>query len=169
LEPEVLKLIPKEKNSSFEYDVFPAIIEKKMSFAAFDLGNSYWRDIGTCKSYLEAHHDYLMGKIPGVGVAESDRDGAATTATIDKESVIGPACVIKPGAHITNSVLGAGVTVEEKAVIKDSVIWPHTRVSTAAEIKGAIVGRGSHIGRNTTVSEGSVLGDKTSLPDYSQV
>jgi len=169
LEPEVLKLIPKEKNSSFEYDVFPAIIEKKMSFAAFDLGNSYWRDIGTCKSYLEAHHDYLMGKIPGVGVAESDRDGAATTATIDKHSVIGPACVIKPGAHITNSVLGTGVTVEEKAVIKDSVIWPHTRVSTAAEIKGAIVGRGSHIGRNTTVSEGSVLGDKTSLPDYSQV
>jgi NDP-sugar pyrophosphorylase family protein len=169
LEPEILELIPKGVNSSFEYDVFPAIIGKKMQFAAFDLGNSYWRDIGTCKSYLDAHHDYLMGKIPGVEIAESDREGAATTAIIDKHSVIGSACIIKPGAQIINSVLGAGVTVEEKAVIKDSVIWPHTRVSTSAEITGAIIGRGSYIGRNTTVGQGSVLGDKTSLPDYSRV
>ena len=169
LEPEILKLVPKGENSSFEYDVFPSIIEKKMPFAAFDLGSSYWRDIGTCKSYLEAHHDYLKGKIPGVEMAESDRDGAATTATIDKHSVIGSACIIKPGAQISNSVLGTGVTVEEKAVIKDSVVWPHTRVSTSAEITGSIIGRGSHIGRNTTIGEGSVLGDKTSLPDYSLV
>ena len=169
LEPEILELIPKGENRSFEYDVFPMIVEKKMVFSAFNLANSYWRDIGTCQSYLAAHHDYLEGKIPGVEVAESDRDGAATTSILDKRSVIGSACVIKPGAQIINSVLGVGVTVEEKAVVKDSVIWPHTRVLASAEITGAIVGRGSHIGRNAIVGEGSVLGDKTSLPDYSRV
>ena len=70
---------------------------------------------------------------------------------------------------LLNSVIGEGVHIEEKAVIENSVIWAHTRISSAAEIKDAIIGRGCHIGRNASVSEGTVLGDKTSLTDYTKV
>ena len=71
-------------------------------------------------------------------------------------------------ATIVNSVLGPGVHVDEKATIANSVIWAHTRVSSAASIDGAVIGRSCYLGRNVQVSPGAVLGDKTSLPDYSR-
>ena len=83
--------------------------------------------------------------------------------------MIGEGCVIKPNARIVNSVLGPGVHIDERSVVENSVIWAHTRVSAFAEVRGAVVGRSCYIGRNVTVSEGSVLGDKASLPDYSTV
>lgn len=169
LEPEILELIPKGENRSFEYDVFPAILKAGLPFYAYTLKNEYWKDIGTPASYLQAHHDFLSGRISGFTVETSDRAGLATHAFVDKTSIIGEGCVIKPNARILNSTLGAGVHVEEKAVIENSVIWAHTRVSSAAEVRDAIIGRSCHIGRNAVVSAGAVLGDKASLPDYSRV
>ena len=84
-------------------------------------------------------------------------------------TVIGEGCVIKPGARITNSVIGPGVQIEEKAIVEDSVLWAHSRISTAAEIRGSIIGRSCHIGRNAVVDQGSVLGDKSTLTDYTRV
>jgi UDP-3-O-[3-hydroxymyristoyl] glucosamine N-acyltransferase len=42
-------------------------------------------------------------------------------------------------------------------------------ISAAATVSGSILGRSCYIGRNVTVSDGCVLGDKSSLPDYSKV
>jgi NDP-sugar pyrophosphorylase family protein len=169
LEPQILDLIPKSENRSFEYDVFPEILQRKLPFSAYTLQKEYWRDIGTCKSYLESHLDFIGGKIKGFEATAAASSDVATSAEVDRHSILGAGCIVKPGAQVTNSVLGAGVTLEEKAVVDGSVIWPHTRVSSAAEIHGAIIGRGAHIGRNAIVGEGSVLGDKASLPDYSRV
>jgi NDP-sugar pyrophosphorylase family protein len=169
LEPEILEMIPKDLNRSFEYDVFPEIIEKQLPFFGFVMKHEYWRDIGTPESYLHAHHDFLSGQIAGFETPEQDRSEVATRADVDKASAIGEGCVVKPGARIINSVIGPGVHVEEKAVIQNSVIWAHTRVASAAEIDNAVIGRSCHIGRNTVVGPGSVLGDKTSLTDYTKV
>jgi mannose-1-phosphate guanylyltransferase len=169
LEPEVLDLIPKDTNRSFEYDVFPEILNRKLPFYGKVMSDEYWLDIGTPSSYLKAHHDFLSGKIKGFEIEKTDLSDVATHAEIDKNSVIGDGCTIKPGAKIVNSVIGAGVHVEEKAVIENSVIWPHTRVSTSAEIRNSVIGRSCHIGRNANVGEGTVLGDKTTLTDYSKV
>jgi len=87
-------------------------------------------------------------------------------AEIDDLSMIGDDCQIKPGAEIINSVLGPGCFLEERARVVNSIIWPHTRLGTAATVTDAIVGRGCHIGRSAVVAAGSVLGDKTSLTDY---
>ncbi|MFN0138496.1 MAG: sugar phosphate nucleotidyltransferase [Pyrinomonadaceae bacterium] len=169
LEPQVLDLIAKDTNRSFEYDVFPEILARKLPFYGKVLTDEYWLDIGTPASYLRAHHDFLKGKIKGFDIQKADLSDVATHAKIDKVSIIGENCTIKPGATITNSVIGAGVLIEEKAVIENSVIWPHTRVSSAAEIRGSVIARSCHIGRNVTVGEGTVLGDKTTLTDYSRV
>jgi NDP-sugar pyrophosphorylase family protein len=56
--------------------------------------------------------------------------------------------------------------VEERAHVENSVIWPHTRIGTAASVWNAIVGRGCHVGRSAVIGPGSVLGDKTSVTDY---
>lgn len=169
LEPSILDLIPKNENSSFEYNVFPAILEKQKKFSAYILKYNYWRDIGNPQSYLEAHHDFLSGRVIGYDIDRTQESDVATTAVIDKTSVIGEGCVIKPGARIVNSVLGPGVNVEEKALIENSVIWSHTRVSSFSKITNAVIGRSCHIGKYVTADKGTVLGDKASLPDYSRV
>ena len=169
LEPAILDLMPLGENRSFEYDVFPEILKRGMPFYAGIMEEEYWRDIGTPASYLAAHQDFLRGAIKGFEVENSDLSDVATKATIDSRSIIGEGCVIKPGARITNSVIGPGVQIEEKAVVEDSVLWAHSRISTAAEIRGSIIGRSCHIGRNAVVDQGSVLGDKSTLTDYTRV
>ena len=169
LEPSVLDIIPEGENYSFEYDVFPALLENNKPFYAYVLDKKYWRDIGTTESYLQGHLDFLSGKIEGFEVEKSDDSDIAPEASIDKISVIGKNCVIKPNVEIINSVIGDGVHIEEKARIKNSVIWSHTRINTSSEITNAVIGKGCHVGRNATVREGAVLGDKTSLTDYTKV
>ena len=169
LEPSILDLIPKGENRSFEYNVFPTMLDKKIPFFAYVMATDYWRDIGTPESYLAAHRDLLDGTVKGFDIDRSGRADVATAAYVDKLSVLGEGCVIKPNARVVNSVLGPGVHLEEKASIENSVVWSHTRISGFAEIRDAVIGRSCHIGRNTAVGAGTVLGDKASLPDYSKV
>jgi len=168
LEPTLLDRIPAKENYSFEYDVFPSLIKDRVPFVAHVLSSAYWRDVGTPESYLAAHQDFLGGKIGHFFDPEDVVSDIATTANIDTASITGEGCVIKPGARIVNSVLGPGVHVDEKASIANSVVWAHTRISGATEIEGAIIGKSCYIGRNCSVRPGTVLGDKTSLPDYSR-
>ena len=168
-EPSIRDLIPKDENRSFEYHIFPELLEKKRDFFAYTLSDEYWRDVGTPESYLEAHLDFLAGRISGFELDAPEVSDIATTAFIDSGSIVGEGCVIKPNANIVNSVLAPGVHVEEKALIENSVIWSHTRVSSFAEIRRSVVARGCHIGRNVKIGEGTVLGDKASIPDYSRI
>ncbi len=169
LEPPILDLIPAAEARSFEYDVFPAILENGEPFAGFVMEDSYWRDLGNPLSYLEAHHDFFDGKIRGFAIDRSASVDVATAASVDRMSVIGQGTVVKPGARIVRSVLGPGVHIEEKAVVENSVIWAHAKISSAAEVRGAVIGRSCYIGRNATVRGGAVLGDKASVPDYSKI
>ena len=169
LEPEVLDLIPAGENHSFEYNVFPDLLSQQKAFYAYVLRENYWRDIGNPESYLAGHMDFLSGKIKGFEIEKSLKAEISHTAIVDKNSFVEEECVIKPNARIINSVIGRGVLVEEKAVIENSVIWSHTRVSNGAEIHNSVVGRSCYIGKNAIVREGAVLGDKTSLTDYTKV
>jgi mannose-1-phosphate guanylyltransferase len=169
LEPAILDIIAKDVNRSFEYDVFPDILGRDLPFYGYEITSEYWRDIGTPESYLAAHHDHLDGHVTGFDPEEKEEAEIATRAEIDRLSVIGPDCVVKAGASIVRSVIGAGVHIEEKAIIENSVVWPHTRISGSAEIRNSVIGRSCHVGRNAVVSDGSILGDKTSLTDYTRV
>jgi NDP-sugar pyrophosphorylase family protein len=170
LEPSIVEMIPKGENYSFEYGLFPDLLRQEKPFYAYVAENAYWLDIGTPERYLQAHQDLINGKIRNLhfGAPRGDFE-AAHTAEIDSSSYIADGCVIKPGAQIINSFLGANVYVEEKAVIENSVVWSHTRINQNAAIKNSIIGRGCHIGRFVTVGDNSVLGDKTTLTDYTQV
>lgn len=167
LEPKVLDYLPVGENYSFEYGLFPDLLRRKEAFYAHIPARTYWIDIGTPERYLQVHGDLLANRVTRIHI--KDRRGqfdAATVSEIDDLSMIGDDCQIKPGAQIINSVLGPGCFVEERARVENSVVWPHTRISTTAQVVGAIVGRGCHIGRSAIVRPGSVLGDKTSLTDY---
>ena len=169
LEPEILDLIPEGQNHSFEYNVFPDILKKNLKFSAYVMEKEYWCDIGTPASYLKAHMDFLDGRVRNFPIDRDADYDRATSNFVDQNSVIGSECVIKPNVTITNSVLGKGVVVEERAVIENSVIWSHTRISNSAEISGAVLARSCYVGKNVSVSPGTVLGNKSSLTDYTKV
>jgi len=167
LEPKILDFIPAGENYSFEYGLFPDLLNRKEPFFAHIPNRVYWIDIGTPERYLQVHADLLSNSVGRIHIKERrGQFDSATVAEIDELSMIGDDCQIKPGAQIINSVLGQGCFVEERARVENSVIWPHTRIGTTAQVSGAIVGRGCHIGRSAIVGPGSVLGDKTSLTDY---
>ncbi|HLM02889.1 MAG TPA: NDP-sugar synthase [Pyrinomonadaceae bacterium] len=169
LEPEILDLIPAGENYSFEYGLFPELLRREKKFFAYVMRENYWRDIGTPQSYLEAHFDFLAGKIKGFTFEKAKSFDVATTASVDSISVVGEDCIVKPNARIINSVIGQGVHIEEKAVVENSVVWAHTRISNSSHIKNAVIGRGCYIGKNAVVSGGTVLGDKSSLTDYTKI
>jgi NDP-sugar pyrophosphorylase family protein len=168
LEPSVRKLISKDENRSFEYQVFPDLLENDHDFYAYKLTSNYWRDLGTPENYLQAHMDFVAGKIEGFEMPPLDRADIATHSSIEN-SLVGEGCVIKPNVEIVNSVLAPGVHVEEKARIENSVMWSYSRIGSFASVTGSVIARSCHIGRNTIIREGTVLGDKASIPDYSCV
>lgn len=169
LEPSILEMIPANENRSFEYDVFPKILADGMNFDAYIMDGDYWRDFGNPTSYLEAHQDFMAGKIKGFTLPKPGPSDIATSAEVDGVSLIGEGCVIKSGSSVKNSVIGPGVHIEEKVKIENSVIWGHVRIAPHSNISGAVIGRGCNIGDTVTITPGTVLGDKAMIPDYSKL
>jgi mannose-1-phosphate guanylyltransferase len=169
LEPSVLEMIEENENCSFEYKVFPELLATGKRFSAYIMEEQYWRDIGNPESYLKAHHDLLSGTICDIGVKIHPTSEIATTAIVDSSSILGENCVIKPNAKIINSVIGKGVLIEEKTVIENSVIWTHTKIAGSSHVENAVIGKSCYVGKNCTIRNGSVLGDKTSVTDYSKI
>ena len=65
-------------------------------------------------------------------------------------------------------MLGRQTQVEEEAVVERAILWPNCRIGSQASIADAILGRQCHIGRNVSLNGGAVLGDKTTLTDFTR-
>jgi NDP-sugar pyrophosphorylase family protein len=167
LEPSVLQHISSGKSCSFEYDLFPALLEKSAPFYAYT-ASSYWRDIGTPESYHRANLDVLAGKLRTYPLERPARgEKFDESARLDDLSLVHPTCTIKAGAEIINSIIGPNCFIEERARIEDSVLWSANRISAQADIKGSVIGKSCHIGRSVIISTGTFLGDKSVLTDFS--
>ena len=69
---------------------------------------------------------------------------------------------------VTGSVLFAGVTVEEGAVVEDSVIMPNTKIESGAVVRRAIIAEKCVIQKDCVVGEEvgdiALIGQDTVLP-----
>ena len=164
LEPEVLKYIPPNINHSFEYGLFPKLLLEGEPFYSF-AGCEYWLDIGTPARYLQANLDVLAGRLsykPERMVSDK------WTAEIDRLSLIAPSVVLNGSVKIENSVIGPNCTISEGASIKNSVLPADARVGSNAKIEGAVLGRGCYIGSSSVIGPGAILGDGSSLTEFSR-
>ena len=172
LEPEVLGMIPVGTEVSIEREIFP-YLQAEGRLRAY-VSSSYWKDIGTPRSYLAASHDVLSGAVgagkdfdflqvhsssvvgkgvkvlPPVSVAAGCvlRDGA----TLGGRSSLGHGCRIGEGAVVEGSILFDGAEVEPDAVVRGSIIGPNVRVGQEAIVRGLSV-----LGANCVIGEGNVL------------
>ena len=74
-----------------------------------------------------------------------------------------PARAIGPHA-----VIARQTQVDEEAIIERAILWPNCRIGNQATIADAVLGRQCHIGRNVALNNGAVLGDKTTLTDFTR-
>ena len=169
LEKSILERIPAEGSQSFERDLFPAMLQEGARVYAY-LTHEYWQDIGSPEKYLEATYGVISGrtKLPGYPQKSCPPNNwEKREVQIDPFSILEGKCVIKAGVAIENSVLGESCRVEEGSLIKDSVIWSGTRIRQNARIERAIIGRQCYIGEGVRLRPGTVLGDKSTISDFS--
>ncbi len=137
IEPEVLRYAPRDQFYMFERGLFPTMLQEHEPMFGY-LSHAYWTDIGKPQTYLEVHHDILMGKLQHAfqGKQIIERVWAEGSVTIDLTAhVIGPV------------VLGPGVTIAAEAqIIGPTVIGANCVVGKGAMIEGAVVGSDNQIG-----------------------
>jgi mannose-1-phosphate guanylyltransferase len=177
LEPDTFDRIPSDVAWSIERSYFPSLIERNETFVAY-VYNGYWIDIGTPEKYTQVHRDIMDGRYTAAPFADlaEPRVALSPEARIEEGATIAGPCfidegvLVKTGARIgPYSVVGRQTQIEEGATVEGGIIWPNCRISTDATVRDAIVGRNCHLGRNTHVDHGAVLGDKTTLTDYTRV
>ena len=155
---EALIAMSEEPGCDFGKHVIPYCHQKQERIFAYEY-NGYWKDVGTLGSYWEANME-LIDIIPEFNLYEeywkiytkSDiipPQYVAADAVIDR-SIIGEGTEVH--GTITNSVIGAGVTIEPGAEVHDSIIMRDCHIKAGAKINKAIVAE------DTTVGEGSELG-----------
>jgi mannose-1-phosphate guanylyltransferase len=188
LEPEVLSMIPAGQEVSIEREIFPHL-QAEGRLRAY-VSSSYWRDIGTPKSYLAASHDVLSGAVgvrdgfdylqvdpsvvmgkgvrvlPPVSVAAGcvleDR------ATIGGRSSLGRGCKIGEEALVEGSILLDGAEIEPGAMVRGSIIGPRARVGQEAIVRGlSVLGAGCVIGEGNVLDQGVRINPGVVLPPRS--
>jgi NDP-sugar pyrophosphorylase family protein len=177
LEPETFDRIPTAVPWSIERSYFPSLIERGETFVAY-VYDGYWIDIGTPEKYRQVHRDIMDGRYlaepfrepGGARIVVSPDARIEDGAIVEGPCFIDDGVLVKAGARIgPYSVVGRQTQVEEGATIDGGIVWPNCRISQEASVRDAILGRNCHLGRNTSVDHGAILGDKTTLTDYTRV
>ncbi len=151
-----------EKNSSHDFgkDILPkAVHDDRYKVFAYPY-HGYWMDVGTVRSYWQAHMD-LLSERPAFNLF--DRSWIIHTRTeerppvkihnggIVEDSLICDGCVIEAGAVVRSSVLSPGVVVRSGALIEQSIVLTDVNVGEGAILKQCIVDKRVRLGEKVRV------------------
>ncbi|RZT17877.1 glucose-1-phosphate adenylyltransferase [Mycobacterium sp. BK558] len=131
---------------------------------SYERDRDYWRDVGTMKSYFDAHMDLVAplpefnlynsawpiftsyGALPpaklvegGVGTPTMTHNsilspGVVITGGTVNKSVLSPSCRVGSGAEVSDSVLLNGVEIGAGAVVRNAILDKNVVVPPGAEI-----------------------------------
>jgi len=190
LEPEVVEMIPAGREVSIEREIFPEL--QAMGRLGAHVSSSYWRDIGTPRSFIGASNDVLSGAVrpeegfdflevnpsatvgkgvkvlPPVSIAGDCEIG--TGATIGGRAALGHGCRVGDGATVEGSVLFDGAVVEPGATVRGSIVGPDARVEEGAIVRGlSVLGAGCVVGGGNVLDQGARINPGVVLPPKSIV
>ncbi|ASQ48671.1 glucose-1-phosphate adenylyltransferase [Leptotrichia sp. oral taxon 498] len=169
---EYLEGLPND-DLDFGMHVIPAMIQndRKVYVHTYD---SYWKDVGTYDSYLEANLD-LIKKSEEVGINLYDKEWKIYTRSEDlapvrigitgnvQNSLICNGCKIE--GSVQNSVLGPGVTVRKGATVRNSIIFSGTYIDENSHLDTIIADKNTYIGKNSFIGNGNADIPNKERPD----
>lgn len=164
-EPEVFDLIPRGTPYGFGANLLPLLIEQKRPLYGF-LTSSYWKDVGSLKTYQQAHLDAMQGRVnlefpyrecrKYVWMGENVE--IAPDAEIGYPVIIGSGARIEPGARVLeNSVIGENSVIEEGAIIQESILWNEAVVMRDTMLVRCVVGQGCRVKSNVAIFDGVIV------------
>ncbi|HVV38078.1 MAG TPA: NDP-sugar synthase [Acidimicrobiales bacterium] len=131
MEPAALEVIERGRRVSVEREVFPAMVERGVLYAAAVEG--YWIDIGNPAAYVQANLD-----IAGRSVIDATAKVEPSAVVID--SVVQANAFVGANAVVDRSVIGVGATVGVSASVREfAVVGPGATVPDFAEVVGGTV------------------------------
>ncbi len=145
-------------HNDFGKDIIPKMLNEDRPMYAYPFVG-YWKDVGTIDSLWEANMDLLDPKVPLELYDPSwkiySRNPIRPPHYISSNAMVQNS-MVSEGCNVYGtidfSVLSAGVTVEEGAVVHDSIVMPGTVIKKGAVVEYAI------IGENVVVNESAVIG-----------
>lgn len=165
---------PNSKND-FGKNIIPNMLNDGRRMMAYRF-EDYWKDVGTISSLWEANMDLL--KVPPEFDLTDNRWSIyartpvmpphyiSESASVEK-SMLAEGCEIF--GKITGSIIFAGVTVEEGAIVEDSVIMPNTKIEAGAVVRRTIIAENCIIRKDCVVGEAegdiALIGQDTILPE----
>ncbi len=178
-DPSVFAHIPAGKAYSAERGLYPKLLadgERVWGYTNSD----YWMDIGTVDRYWQANMDILEGRMFMLPVGQAVKRNrrirmgkqcrVQSGAQVCSDSVMGDGCLIDREARVGELVvMGNRVRVGAQAVLERCVIWDDVVIGEGAHLNGCVVPSGSRIGSHARLRPGTVLGEKSVVPDYSRI
>jgi len=167
IEPELFRYVPPNQHYMFERGLFPVVLQTKDPMYGYP-SRAYWTDVGKPATYLEVHHDILVGKLRyqfrGRQAAERAwlEDGAEVheLSQLVGPVILGAGVRIESGARIIGpTVIGARSVVKSNATIEGSVLWEDNIVDEGALVRSCVVGRGNRIGAKAHLADGTIVSD----------
>jgi glucose-1-phosphate adenylyltransferase len=143
--------------NDFGKNVIPAMLNNGEKLAAYRF-EGYWKDVGTLESLWDANMDMLSPE-SGLDLLDDSwpiyaKSVSMPTAYLGRHAQVNHSAFNRGGnleGTIENSVLSAGVNVEEGARVSYSVLMPGVTVKAGAVVEYAIVGQDTLIGENCRV------------------
>lgn len=143
--------------NDFGKNVIPAMLGSGEKMAAYRF-EGYWKDVGTLESLWDANMDMLSPE-SGLDLLDESwpiyaKSVSMPTAYLGRHAQVSHSAFNRGGdleGTVENSVLSAGVNVEEGARVSYSVLMPGVTVKAGATVEYAIVGQDALIGENCRV------------------
>ena len=159
---------PNSEND-FGNNIIPNLLRDQREMYAYRF-EGYWKDVGTISSLWEANMEVLDPENSGIDLFDDNwkiysrhmghtGHRIAPTAVVE-DSMVTDGCYVK--GTVKHSILYAGVTVEEGAVVEDAVVMGNTTIEKGAVVRHCIIGENVWIGENAMVGEhpeGEGVGD----------
>jgi mannose-1-phosphate guanylyltransferase len=169
---QIIDDIPAGRPVSVERETFPALLEGQAMVLGY-IDNSYWRDVGTPRAFVEASADVVRGVVASPALpgptGESLIHPEATvhpSAVISGGSVIGPRSQVDGGATVHCSVVSDGVHIAGGAVVAFSMVGRRAIIGRRAKLNAVVVGEGAAIGEANELANGIRIWTDAVIPDH---
>lgn len=169
---EALITMSDQSNCDFGKHIIPYVHSNDRRLFAYEY-NGYWKDVGTLSSYWEANME-LINIIPVFNLYEEFWRIYTKSDTLPPQYISENAkverSIISEGTDIYgevyNSVIGAGVTIEEGAVVRDSIIMKNTVIGKGTKITRSIIAENVKVGHDVEIGIGDEAPSKLDSKIY---